>query len=111
MQFSVPVPSHYAATRRAQTHARSPLASVRSVLSSEEVLLCDPTGNRTPIAGLRSRCLPILIYQNRDPDLKVGVLRARHTAEFLECEISPSMAGFYTPGKFLAKFPIKKFDS
>ena len=41
MQFSVPVPSQFAATRRAQTHARSPVASVRSVLSSEEVLLCE----------------------------------------------------------------------
>jgi hypothetical protein len=41
MQFSVPVPSQYAATRRGQMNARSPLASVHSILSSEEVSLCE----------------------------------------------------------------------
>lgn len=56
MHFRIPLPTEYAALQRGQMHARSPQASVRSALSLDEVLFCDPTGTRTRVNALKRRC-------------------------------------------------------
>ncbi len=53
MHFRIPPPSEYAAVLRGKMHAPQGLAGARSALSSEEVSICDPTGNRTPVLALR----------------------------------------------------------
>ena len=55
-RFGVPPPSAFVAQRRAFSSFPAPSARAGFGLTSREVSFCDPTGNRTPITGLKSRC-------------------------------------------------------
>ena len=55
-QFQVPAPSEFAARMRGQMPPRPPQVGAGFALSPEEVSICDPTENRTPLPALRRRC-------------------------------------------------------
>ena len=55
--FGASVPSDFVAKRRVISHfsfSRAPLARSGFPLTSEEVSVCDPTGNRTPITRMKT---------------------------------------------------------
>ncbi len=56
MHFRVSPPSENTARLRAKMNTNPLWAGLYSELSSEEVSLCDPTGNRTPIYAVKGRC-------------------------------------------------------
>ena len=55
-RFGVPALSDFVAQRRLISPFPAPSALTTGVLSEWEVSICDPTGNRTPIAGMKILC-------------------------------------------------------